>query len=251
MYLWDAVIVALCLGVATVYKRCTSRSKVPSWRQFTFYCGLLGVIVLMTGPLAHAALSSFQLHMVQHVGLMMLVSPALVLGAPIAVWNAVRPERVELWLRHPAVRVLASPKVGFVLFISTLLSTHFSPLASWANTNTVAHQAVLVLFLVVGLIYYYPVLTGNPLPTPTPHGIRIGSLLLMMLPETMTGFFLYASGHPFHVGNPSLSDAEALHQQQAGGAMMWAAAMAIDTVWIAVAVRDWLADEEAKSHVSE
>lgn len=249
MYLWDAVVLLGSAWIATLYARRSFVAGIPQWRRWSFFAGLSGFAVLASGPLAHAALIDFQLHMVQHVGLMMLVSPAVVLGAPIRVWQAVRPLQVERWLQLTVVRALANPKLGFVLFGATLLSTHFSPLAALANRNTVAHQAVLVLFLFAGVVYYYPVLTGNPLPTPTPHGVRIGSLLLMMLPETMTGFFLYASSHPLHAGNPRLTDVDALHQQQAGGALMWAAAMAIDTVWIAVAVRDWLADEEATSDV--
>ena len=243
MFWWDAALLGICIMGATLYNRSSTRTLVPTWRKALFYAGLSGFAILCTGPLARAALNDFELHMVQHVGLMMLVAPALVLGAPVRVWAERQPDRVTGLLSNPALKLLLNPRTGFMLFVSTLFATHFSSLASWANSNVHVHQGVLLLFVFSGFIYYYAVLDGNPLPAPTPHAIRIISLLAMMVPETMTGFFLYASSHTFHAE----TGMDALTQQRAGGALMWAAAMAIDTIWIAVAVRDWLADEEVKS----
>lgn len=206
--------------------------------------GIVLTAILIAGPLAEAALRNYQLHMVQHIGLMMLVAPALVLGAPVYCIALTRSEQVQRALRSAPLRVLLDPRVGWVLFVTTLFATHFTALAGVANTSTLAHQLVLLLFLVVGVLYYYPVLSGNPTLKPTPHVVRIVSLLLMMVPETMTGFFLYATGHALHDVRSGIDALTALHQQQAAGAFMWAAAMAIDTCWIALAVRDWLADEE-------
>lgn len=244
MILWDAAILSVLGLFAFGYHKASGR--IGRIRRSAFYVALALAAVLLAGPIAHAALTNFQFHMVQHIGLMMLVAPGLVLGAPGAVLMDVRPDRLRAWLAHPLVGFLCRPAVGWVLFVATLFSTHFTVVASLANTNTAWHQLVLVWFLVAGLIYYYPVLNGNPLPTQTPHAQRIISLLTMMVPETMTGFFLYASTHTLHDVRTGIDAATALHQQQAAGALMWAAAMAIDTCWIALAVRDWLADEERK-----
>ena len=245
MILWDTVALSVLVGFSFVYRR--HAAAVSPVRRAAFYgaVGLAGVLLI--GPLAHAALANFQLHMIQHIGLMMLVAPGLVLGSPGAVLEVARPALMRTLLASPIIRFLCLPQVGWVLFVVTLFSTHFTTVASLANTSTFWHQAVLVWFLAAGLIYYYPVLNGNPLPTSTPHAHRIISLLTMMVPETMTGFFLYASTHTLHDVRAGIDPAVALHQQQAAGALMWAAAMAIDTCWIALAVRDWLADEERKA----
>lgn len=248
VYLWDAVILTLVATGGRIYLR-TAVDTIPV-RRAVMVAGLVLGLVLLAGPVAHAALTDFQWHMVQHIGLMMLVAPALVLGAPVAVLEQRRPDAVRRTLATPFVRFLLNPKVGWLLFVATLFSTHFTPVASLANTNTVVHQLVLLWFLLAGVIYYYPVLTGNPQPQPTPHAVRIISLLTMMLPETMTGFFLYTSSHALHDVRQGIDATAALHQQQAGGALMWAAAMAIDACWIALAVRDWLADEERRVDVA-
>ena len=248
MLVWDAATLSVLSVIGFVYG---SRSfAIATWRRVAFFAALGLAVILLVGPLAHAALTDFQLHMVQHIGLMMLVAPGLVLGTPGALLMQEYPAVMTRWLSSRVAKLLCTPAVGWVLFVATLFATHFSGVASLANTSTFWHQFVLVWFLVAGLVYYYPVLNGNPLPTPTPHAHRIISLLTMMVPETMTGFFLYASTHTIHDVRPGIDAATALHQQQAAGALMWAAAMAIDTCWIALAVRDWLADEVQRAERS-
>lgn len=244
MYVWDVCVFSSFVVLGRWYSR--HSAGVVLARRAAFYAGLGVGLVLMAGPLAHAALYDFQWHMTQHIGLMMLVAPAVVLGAPVSLLQLHHARQVQQALRLPALRLLLNPRIGWVLFVATLFSTHFTPLADLANTNTAVHQLVLCAFLGVGLVYYYPVLSGNPQPEPTSHAIRIVSLLTMMVPETMTGFVLYASGHALHEVRAGVDAATALHQQQAAGAFMWTAAMAIDTCWIALAVRDWLADEERR-----
>lgn len=41
----------------------------------------------------------------------------------------------------------------------------------------------------------------------------------------------------------SISQATGLKEQHAGGAIMWAMGMMIDTVWIVLAARDWFINE--------
>lgn len=244
MGFWNAGLLVLLAVVAVGYAR--HSRPISQARRWMMFSGLGLAAVLLTGPIASAALTNFQWHMVQHIGLMMLVAPALVLGSPIAVVAERRPVSVERVLHSGFVRLLVNPRFGWLFFVTTLFSTHFTAVASLANTSTAVHQLVLIWFLIAGFTYYYPVLSGNPQPVPVPHGVRIVSLLTMMVPETMTGFFLYASHQALHDVRVGVDAATALHQQQAGGALMWAAAMAIDTCWIALAVRDWLADEEQR-----
>lgn len=245
MYVWDAGVLALLGAGGFAYWR-HSRAM-SQLRRLMMAGGLALAALLLAGPIAHAALTDFQWHMVQHIGLMMLVAPAVILGGPVRVVADRYQAAVLRTLQQPIVRFLLNPKVGWVAFVSTLFATHFTVVASLANTSTPVHQLVLCWFLVAGLCYYYPVLSGNPQVVPTPHAVRIISLLTMMVPETMTGFFLYASSHPLHDVRVGVDATVALHQQQAAGAFMWAAAMAIDTCWIALAVRDWLADEELRA----
>ncbi len=68
----------------------------------------------------------------------------------------------------------------------------------------------------------------------------------MMTPETMTGFFIYATGYvmyPYYARVQRPFGPPALRDQQWGGALMWSASMIIDAVWVTLSARDWLRSE--------
>ena len=172
---------------------------------------------------------------------MMLISPLIVLGSPFKI--LLQKPTVRRIANIRAVRYLFKPEVGFAIFFITLIATHFSPLANAGMRNPNVHSLELILFIVAGIIYYYPVMEGNPHPFHVPYSIRALSLFAMMLPETMTGFFLYSGNRVLHSLPNSVSMEMGLKEQHAGGAIMWATGMLIDTVWIVLAARDWFLNE--------
>mgnify|MGYP003342879572 FL=1 len=62
-----------------------------------------------------------------------------------------------------------------------------------------------------------------------------------MVPETLTGFFIYAAPNSLYGEMFTIND------QRLGGSLMWAGSMIIDVIWISIAVSDWLKSEERKS----
>ena len=189
--------------------------------------------------------------MVKHVGLMMLIAPLLVLGSPIKLALASKSPKVSGLVRglgrNLLLRQLFRPEVGFGIFLATLIATHFSPLADAGMTNSNIHVLELFMFLIGGFIYYYPVLKGNPTPFQVPYFARVLSLFAMMLPETMTGFFLYSGNKLLHAIPTQMSNMKGMSEQHSGGAIMWAMGMLIDAIWIASAVNDWIQNEKAVS----
>ena len=247
--LWDAFFGLSLLGIGYWYlSEKAARSSISIIRQICFMAGLLLTFVLLVGPIPHLAVRIFWVHMIQHIGLMMLISPLLVLGAPVTVALASKRARVVTAVNaighNRAVRTLFKPQVGFAIFLVVLIGTHFSPLANWGMTNPNAHCLELMLFLLGGFIYYYPVMEGNPHPFFVPYSLRVISLFAMMLPETMVGFFLYSGNRVLHSLPAHTSMKMGLADQHQGGAIMWAMGMLIDTIWIVLAAKDWFAHEQ-------
>jgi putative copper resistance protein D len=226
---WDIAFALAILGLAGWYRRASGQI---SWgRRIIFYSSLVIAGMVLVGPLPHKATTNFTFHMVQHITLMMLVAPLFVLGSPL---RALLGDR-EFPSRSP-LRFIFKPEVGFI-------ATHFSPLANAGMRNPNIHSLELILFVVAGVIYYIPVMEGNPVPFHVPYSTRVLSLFAMMLPETMTGFFLYSGTRVLHSLPDSVSMEMGLNEQHAGGAIMWAMGMGIDTIWIVLAARDWFANE--------
>lgn len=246
---WDLLFATALLGKSTWYfLENPSRVGVSKIRQGLFYLGMALALVLLVGPVAHTAIHKFHFHMVQHIGLMMLISPLIVLGSPVKVaydskFSLVR-KIIRALGRNILVKQLFRAEVGFLIFLAVLILTHFSPLADAGMVNPNIHQFELILFLLGGFIYYYPVIEGNPQPFHVGYFTRVLSLFAMMLPETMTGFFLYSGNHVLHDLPSAKSVASGLQEQHTGGAIMWAMGMVIDAIWIALAASEWIKSEK-------
>jgi putative membrane protein len=229
---------------ATEAKRQGNISRI---RQGLFYSALGLMVIVLVGPVPHKAVNTFWVHMVQHILLMMLISPLIVLGSPFRLLLGApetKPGRVATALaRNRAVRLLFKAEVGFGIFFIVLITTHFSPLANAGMRNSNIHCLELILFLVGGVIYYYPVMEGNPHPYHVLYSQRVLSLFAMMVPETMTGFFLYSGNRVLHSLPHNTSMSMGLSDQHTGGAIMWAMGMLIDSLWIVLAARDWFENE--------
>ncbi len=178
----------------------------------------------------------------------MLIAPLFVLGSPVTValnskYPKVRRAATGI-LQNSYIRFFLKAPIGFAIFLAVLIGTHFSPLADAGMTNTNFHSFEIVLFLIGGFIYYYPVMEGNPQPTPIPHQIRVISLFAMMVPETMVGFFLYSGNKMLHALPSATPKIAGLADQHQGGAIMWAMGMLIDSAWVVFATKDWFTAEQ-------
>jgi len=249
---WDiAFALTLILKGCWYFSEKSARASVSLIRQFLFYLGLALAFILLVGPVPHLAIRLFYVHMIQHIGLMMLISPLIVLGSPIQVASQSKfPFIYKLAHRLGRNRVfiqLFQAPVGFAIFLAVLILTHFSPLANAGMTNPNVHSLELIIFLLGGLIYYYPVMEGNPHPIFVPYANRVISLFAMMLPETMVGFFLYSGNKVLHSLPSTTTMNMGLRDQHKGGAIMWAMGMLIDTIWIVLAARDWFINEKLLS----
>ena len=253
---WDALFALTLIGILVWYwAEKPSNHGISRVRQFLFTLGTCLALILLVGPIAHAAIETFWIHMVQHVALMMLISPLIVLGSPIRLGLGSRFSPIRTALRALAdnllIRQLFRPQVGFILFLTILILTHFSPLANAGMVNANVHSFELILFLFGGFVYYLPVMEGNPAPFHVPYFYRVGSLFAMMLPETMTGFFLYSGNKLLHDLPAGHSTMAGMADQHRGGSIMWAMGMLIDALWIMLAARDWFNNERALSELED
>jgi putative membrane protein len=246
VYAWAAVQVT----------RQDPRRPWPKRRTASFLGALLLTWIVLIGPVGAYDDVFFWAHMVQHIALMMLIAPLLLLGSPVLLLLRVtNPATRRRWivpvLRSKALWVLSDPVLTWVLFAGVLMGTHFSPFYDYALQHPVVHDLVEhPLYLGVALLYYYPLLDANPCPRQVAPAIRVLSLFLMMVPETMTGFFIYASRYVLYSFYTTVSrpfGPGPLADQQLGGILMWAGGMIIDTGWIAVATAAWFSSEARKA----
>ena len=228
-------------------------------RHLVFFLAGIAVTVLATlGPVGAFDDDYFWAHMVQHILLMMLAAPFLLLGEPVLLLlrvssRDVRRRVVMPVLRSRPVRFLTHPVVSWLVFAGVLFGTHFTGFYEFALEHPDVHNYVEhPLYLGAGLLYYFPLLSGSPGTKPLQPFAKIISLLTMMVPEAMVGFALYSAGsvlYPFYatVTNRPWGPSTALLDQRLGGAFMWSSGMVFHALWISVAAWEWIKSEERKA----
>lgn len=244
------------LAAATTVSRRDRGRPWPRRKTAGFLAGLAVAWISLLGPIGSEDGVFFWAHMSEHILLTMVVAPLLLLGSPVLlILRVTRPAARRRWvvpvLRSRAVRVLTDPVLTWVLFAGVLMGTHFSPFYEYALVHPAVHEYVEhPLFLGAALLYYYPLLDGNPQPRQARHWARVASLAAMMAPEAMTGFFIYASHsvlYPYYATVARPFGPGPLGDQQLGGGLMWGGSMVIDTAWMMLAVVGWLRAEQAKT----
>jgi cytochrome c oxidase assembly factor CtaG len=248
---------ALYLGAVRSLQQRQPDIPWPRWCTVSFLSGLALTWLVVLGPFGAYDDVFFWSHMVQHIVLMMVAAPLLLLGSPILLLLRVTSRRFRHAYLVPVLRSrivvgLTHPVVSWLVFAGVLVGTHFSPFFNYSLSHPLVHEYVEhPLYLGAALLYYYPLIGHNSVPRRVSPSVRVISLFTMMIPETMTGFFIYASNYllyPFysHVSRPF--GPNPLKDQQFAGALMWGGSMLIDSVWVSLAVLEWLHSEERRSH---
>jgi cytochrome c oxidase assembly factor CtaG len=199
----------------------------------------------------------FSVHMVQHMLLVFVVAPLLCLGAPVTLLLRVatpaqRTERILPILHSRPLTWLTHPLVDWSVFTAVMWGTHFSPLFELALENGWVHIGEHILFLVAGLLFWWPVVGADPGPRPMSYPVRLGYVLLQMPQNSFLGLTLFTASqllYPYYgtLGLSWLPDP--LVDQHLGGGLMWVAGDLIFLIPVLLLVVAWLRDEERKGRL--
>ena len=250
------VTVLYLLGVRVLARKGLTWSAL---RTLSFLVGVALLAIAYLGPFETLAHTYFWAHMGQHLIVMMLAAPFLVLSCPVAllVLATQGPTRAAIIraLRSRVGLFLVNPVFTWLLFAGVLIGSHITPVMEWVLGD---HDAMAYverpLYLIAALLFYYP-LIGNDMCARRPRpSMRLMSLGLMMIPETALGAIIFLSPvtlYPSYVASTTAIGADPLMDQQLAGALMWALTMVIDSVWMMVAAVEWWRSEERSTEIQE
>ena len=236
------------------------RDGIARRRARIFYLGLATIFVALSPPIESLSRKLFWVHMTQHVLLLTVAAPLIVLGAPwLSIW---RPLPLS-WRRATARAVARSPRWRPVRVLARALGR---PLGAWlaftvdlvvwhipalydATLNSVAVHAVEhTTFLLAGILLWAQVLVSPPLrlrlePLQRVYYIVAGavvgwviSLVLAFAPAPLYPFYAHLSHRPG--GISALVD-----QQLAAGVMLVPGSLTM-TIFVFVGLYRWLGQDE-------
>jgi cytochrome c oxidase assembly factor CtaG len=222
------------------------------WEFLAFQAGLLALFLALASPLDALAELLLQVHMIQHVVLMMVVPPLLWLGAPLlpllhglprpVVKRGVGP--VLAW--PPLQRLghcLTRPLVCWFAFALSTLAWHVPHCYELALRSAGWHEVQHACFLGTGLLFWWPVIQPWPSQPRWPRWTMILYLLLADLQNTALSAILMFSERilfPTYATVPRLWNLSVLDDQAAAGVLMWVPGSVIFLVPVGVLVMRFL-----------
>lgn len=234
------------------------RGKSLTWpwpRIASFFIGIGLLCLAYLGPFETLAHTFFWAHMGQHLLVMMLAAPFIVLSNPVALSvlatdGAVRSGIIRA-LRSRVGLFLINPIFTWILFATVLIGSHVTPVMEWViGDHDVMAFIERPIYLIAALLFYYP-LVGNDMCARRPKAsYRVLSLGLMMIPETVLGAVIFLAPvtlYPSYVYSATAVGWDPLLDQQLAGALMWALTMVIDSFWMMLAAVEWWKSEERKT----
>lgn len=236
---FDPFVTTSLIAAASVYwlawrkVRAAGGIQPPTWYALAFASGILFLAFSLLGPLETYNEQLFTLHMSQHLVIMQVATPLLLLGRPAQlILRALPPRKTKRTvgflfgksnIRY-AVIAITGPVVAFMLFSVNLGIWHLPSFYEAALTNDWIHHLQHLLFAGFSMLYWWLIIDPVPRHHRLPEGWAIGSIFLSMMIGSGIGAILTLSGsvlYPFYLEAANPWGWSPLVDQQVGGLIMW------------------------------
>jgi putative membrane protein len=207
------------------------------WRSVSFYAGLTTVVLALDSPLDALSGQLFWAHMVQHVLLLVLAPPLIVLARPwIRLWRSLPLGARQSLGRglgqgqraapvRAVSRTLGRPVPSFVLFAGVLLVWHVPALFDATLRSSAVHALEHTLFFSTALLFWKQVLPSPPLHARLVPLQRVAYLVGAMVVSWILAVVLALAPHPLyaHYAHEATRPGgiSALADQQLAAGIMW------------------------------
>ena len=235
------------LAVGPLRERFGWAEKGSSSQMVLFMSGVLVIVVALLSPLHELGDKYlFSAHMAQHLLLILVVPPLLLLGTPG--WL------VEKVLRSPRVlavsRFLTRPLVAFTFFNAVLVLWHMPVLYDLTLRERDIHILEHVMFLGVAVLMWWPVLSlAKELPRATYMTQMVYLFLLPTVPGILGAVITFSDKvlYPWYAEAPRLWNISATTDQEIGGIIMWVPGGMAFLMVLIVVFLVWANQEESKN----
>ena len=205
----------------------------PLWRAVAFLLGMFSLWVALASPMD--VFNGFVLtaHMLQHLLLMMIAPPLVLLGAPLIPMVRGLPIFAAREFAGPFLNwsvakrtgsALTNPVFALLLMGVVMFGWHTPALYELALRSPAWHQVEHACFFITSLIFWWPVVQPWPSHAQWPRWAMVPYLLIADLQNTILSAILVFSDrvlYPSYSATPRLFGLSALQDQAAAGAIMW------------------------------
>ena len=236
-----------------------ARQRIRWWRPVLTVAGLASLMLALVSPLEGLAHRLFVAHMIQHLLLIAVAAPALLLADPLAALLWSLPARIRVRAGRLLVRGALLRRalwgatrmpVAWLGYAAVLWGWHLPSAYESALADRLLHDLEHLAFFVTAVLFWWPVIDPAPhLGKPRHPALRVVYLVTGALQSaalglvlTVSPIVLYSSYAPA-VERRTLSP---LEDQALGGVVMWGFGGAVDMLAVIVLLYRLLAAEDRR-----
>jgi putative membrane protein len=240
-------------GAAAIRSRRGGPRYLGMMRITSFSSGVLVLWVALLSPIHALGHSLLSVHMVQHLLLVLVAPPLLILGRPTLAALEGTPKRLRRWLIglrmrrsvRSASRAMSRPPLALAAHLGVLYIWHTPAAYEAAVRSSAMHMLEHVTFLGTALLFWSAVMR---------YGSRSGSSVLyvfaaMLLSMPIGALMIFSNVVWYHVyAAPAQAlGTNALLDQQVAGAIMWAPGGVVYLIAATALFVGWLHHLERRS----
>jgi cytochrome c oxidase assembly factor CtaG len=209
------------------------QSEANPWRASAFLSGEVLVFAAVASPLARLDHQWLTAHMIQHLVLMTLAAPLILLGQPAlmflnnlpAHFDTAASDRLPRYAPIRVIgRVLANPAFCWLAGTVCVIAWHIPGPFDLCMQSSFWHDLEQASFFAAGLLFWWPVVQPWPSKARWERWSIPMYLFLATIPCDALSAFLTFCGrvvYPTYAFSPQLFNNSALADQELAGAMMW------------------------------
>jgi cytochrome c oxidase assembly factor CtaG len=253
------------LGWWRLRKRSSSRSKRSgwhvgaSWRPVAYWGGLLILGIALMSPIDVLGTQLFTMHMVQHVLIVMIVPPLLLLANPLPYFLWGLPDKGRLRVGRlfsrgsgfrRTLKKITGPGLVWMAFVAIYWGWHDPNAYSFALQNSLVHDIEHFSFLLISILYWWHVIGAGPrIHRPFSPAARIGYLIAAIPPSMLAGVVIAFATQPiysYYEAMPRLWGLSVMDDQRIAGVIMWVLGSMMYIIAVLIIASRWLKREERK-----
>jgi putative membrane protein len=216
-----------------IHLRLSRVNIIPAWRVGSFLLGMFLIWLALGSPLAAFDEKLLTVHMVQHLLLMTIAPPLILVGAPIMPLLHGLPRQfvhgiIGLLFRWPPLqqfgRVITQPAFCWIAAAAALVGWHIPGAFTLGLQSEAWHIVEHACFLGTGFLFWWPVVQPWPSVPVWPRWSMLLYLFLATIPcDILSGFLVFCDRvvYPVYLVGPRQFDVSALEDQQRAAALMW------------------------------
>jgi putative membrane protein len=223
----------LIYAIGWLRLRAAFQDLISAWRLAAFLAGISAVWIAIGSPLEAFDELSLTVHMVQHLLLMSIAPPLILLGAPtlpllqgLPGWlgrSVVAPFLRWDWVKRMG-HLITNPAIGWLAAALVLIVWHIPAVFGLALRSDGWHKFEHASFFATGLMFWWPVVQPWPTTARWPRWSIPLYLFCATLPcDILSGFLVFCDRvvYTSYLSAPRLFDITALEDQQRAAALMW------------------------------